>query len=574
MPPLSPYFDIKKDAQGNEYMEVYLMGIALMRLVLTNKGTAFTQEERIALGLDGLLPPQVNTLSQQILRVYRGYQRQPTSIAKYQYLRALQERSEILFYALLERYLEEMMPIVYTPTVGQAVQEYSSLYQNARGLSFSPLNIDRAQSVAHNYPWNDVRTIVATDSSAILGIGDQGYGGLAISIGKLALYTVGGGVSPFHTMPVKLDVGTDRLDLINDEFYLGVRQRRIRGKGYLEFIDKFVDAITTRWPKAIIQWEDLSKEVAFTVLDRYRDKVASFNDDIQGTGAVALAGMLSACRLKNEGLSEQRIIVYGAGAGGAGVASAIIEGLVREGVQREAAHSQVFVLDSKGLLVDDRAMDVYKEKFAQPAASIKDWNITGSIPTLLETIENGNVTALLGLSGHPNSFTQPIVKAISQKTTRPIIFPLSNPTASSEGIPADILEWTSGRAIVATGSPFPDVEHNGNTYPIGQGNNAFIFPGLGFAAVLCEAKKITDDMVSTAAYALAEYTAANHLENGRIYPPVSELQEVSIRVAVRVIECALREGVAGKTELSDRDLDAYLRSRFWRPRYLPFVRGQ
>jgi len=570
---LSDYFDIKKDAQGNEYMEVYLEGIALMRLVLTNKGTGFTYEERIALGLDGLLPPQVNTLQQQVDRVYRGYLRVADPLAKYQYLRALQERSEILFYGLLAGHLEEMLPIVYTPTVGQAVQEFSYLYQNSRGLSFSPLNIDRADRVVKNYPWNDVRLIVATDSSAILGIGDQGYGGLAIAIGKLALYTAGGGVSPYHTMPVKLDVGTDRLDLINDPFYLGVRQRRMRGETYLEFLDKFVDAVHKRWPAAVIQWEDLAKDVAFTVLERYRHRHPCFNDDIQGTGAVALSGVLSASRLKGESISDQRVVVFGAGAGGVGVAWAITQGMIRDGLTPEEARARVFVIDSRGLLVEGRSMDSYKQPFAQLRESISGWRIVGDTPTMLEVIENAGVTVLLGLSGQAGAFNEPVIRAVAQNTTRPVIFPLSNPTSSSEALPEDILDWTEGRAMIATGSPFPEVVRKGQTHPIGQGNNAFIFPGLGFAALLSECSEITDEMVLEAAYALADYDAAQHLEVGRVYPPIRELNEVSIRVAVRVIDRALAQGVAQKTSLQGRDLDAYVRSRFWRPRYLPYVRG-
>ncbi len=570
---ISPYFDIRKDSQGQEYMEVYLEGIALLRLVLSNKGTSFTMDERVALGLDGLLPPQVDTLEQQVDRVYHGYLRLADPLSKYQYLRAVQERSEILFYALLERHLEEMMPIVYTPTVGQAVQVYSYIYQNPRGLSFSPLNIDRAGTVVKSYPWYDVRMIVATDSSAILGLGDQGYGGLAIAIGKLALYTAGGGVSPFHTCPVKLDVGTDRLDLINDPTYLGVRQRRMRGETYLTFMDKFVQAAHERWPRAVIQWEDLSKEVAFKVLERYRHRVASFNDDIQGTGAVALAGVVSACRLKGEPLADQRIVVFGAGAGGIGVAWAIVEGLVREGLSREEAHARVFVLDSKGLLIEGRAMDPYKQPFAHSEARISGWQVAGPVPTVLEVIQNASATALLGLSGQTGAFNQPIVAAVDQNTVRPIVFALSNPTSVCEALPEDVVKWSDGRAIVATGSPFPDVNYKGATYPVGQGNNAFIFPGLGFASILSDCREITDNMVLEAAHALSDYTAAKHLDAGRVYPPIRELQEVTVRVAVRVIRCALNDGVAEKTALEGRDLDAYVRSRFWKARYLPFVRG-
>ncbi len=574
MSPISRYFDIRKDAQGRPFMEVYLDGIALIRLVLANKGTAFTQEERIALHLDGLLPPQINTLEQQVERVYRGFLREPTPLAKYQYLRALQERSEILFYALLERHLEEMLPIVYTPTVGEAVQEFSYIYQHPRGLSLSPINIDRAATVAENYPWNDVRMIVATDSSAILGLGDQGYGGLAIAIGKLALYTVGGGVSPYHTMPVKLDVGTDRLDLINDPHYLGVRQRRLRGEAYFSFVDRFVEAVHSRWPKAVIQWEDLAKDVAFAVLERYRDRLPSFNDDIQGTGAVALAGLISACRRIHEPLETQRIVIYGAGAGGIGVAWAITQGLMEAGLSAEEARRRVFVLDSKGLLVEGRPMDGYKQPYAQPREAVADWRVSGDIPNVLEVIENTRAGVLLGLSGHPGAFNQPIVEALGRNVPRPIVFPLSNPTSSAEALPSDVIEWSEGRAVVATGSPFPDVEYQGQIHYVGQGNNAFIFPGLGFGTILSDASRITDHMVLEAAHALADYTAARHLENGRIYPPVDELQEVSVRVASRVIRAAMDEGVAGKPELADKDLDAYVREKFWRARYLPYVRGE
>src|SRR5260370_513919 len=320
------YYDVSRDSEVVERLHDMLGGIALLRLTMPNKGTAFTAEERVALGLDGLLPPQVNTMAQQLERVYGGFRREPSPIAKYEYLRALQERNEILFYALLTRYLNEMLPIVYTPTVGEAVQRFNFLYQSARGLSLSSGNIDRAPQALANYAWHDVRMIVATDSSAILGLGDQGWGGLGIPIGKLALYTVGGGVSPMQTMPVALDVGTDRQELLDDGFYLGVRENRMRGDAYLAFMDKFVDAVKQRYPRAVIQWQDLAKDTAFTVLERYRDRLPSFNDDIQGTGAVALAGLVNTCRLRGEKLADQRVIVYGAGAGGGGAPGRLAPG--------------------------------------------------------------------------------------------------------------------------------------------------------------------------------------------------------------------------------------------------------
>lgn len=570
---LCDYFDIKRDDLGREYMEVFLEGIALLRLVLTNKGTAFSPDERVALGLDGLLPPQVNTIEQQLERVYGGFRREPSPIAKYQFLRALQERNEILFYALLEKYLTEMLPIVYTPTVGEAVQQFNFLYQSARGLSLSPLNVDRAQHAVANYVWNDVRMIVATDSSAILGIGDQGWGGLGIPIGKLALYTVGGGVSPFHTMPVALDVGTDRTDLLSDPFYLGVRQRRLHGDSYFDFLDKFVAAVKARYPRAVIQWEDLAKDSAFSVLDRYRQALPSFNDDIQGTGAVALAGLINACKLRGERLRDQRVVIHGAGAGGCGVAWAIREGMVRDGLDDADAAKRVLVLDSKGLLTSDRPLEEYKRRYAQEPASLKGWQLAGKVPSLLETVRNARATVLIGLSGQPRAFTQPVARAMAEASARPIIFPLSNPTSSCEALPEELIAWTKGQAIVATGSPFEDVVFEGKRHVIGQGNNAFIFPGLGFGAICSEARVITDGMVLAAAYALAEYAEKRHLPAGNVYPPVDELNEVSVQVAVRVIEQAFAEGVAASRKVTPETAERYVRSRFWKPRYLPMVRG-
>lgn len=573
--PTTPWFDLETDDAGRQVVVVYLEGIALLRLVLTNKGTAFTQEERIALGLDGLLPPQVETIDEQVARVYAGLCRIPTDLQKYQYVRALQERQEILFYALLERHLEELMPIVYTPTVGKAVQHFSHLYQTPRGLSLSPINIARAKEVVGNYPLSDVRMIVATDASAILGIGDQGYGGLAIPIGKLALYTAGGGVSPFHTMPVSLDVGTDRLDLVSDPRYLGVRQRRLKGQAYDEFLHHFVEAVRARWPKAIIQWEDLAKEAAFRVLERYRGEVPSFNDDIQGTGAVALAGCLNACKLDGRELADQVFVIHGAGAGGIGVASAIVDGLVAEGLDEAAAHRRVFVLDSRGLLLSDRKeLEPYKRRFAQDREVVEGWSFEGRAPGLRSVIEHAKATVLLGLSGRAGAFDEPVVTAMLAHTERPIIFPLSNPTSSSEAHPAEVLAWTDGKAIVATGSPFDPVTIDGETIPIGQGNNAFVFPGLGFGAMLAEAREITDGMVRAAAYALAEYTAERYLPEGRIYPPITDLRGASLEVACAVARQACDEGVADVTLPDGEDaLRAHVADAAWHAEYLPFVKG-
>ncbi|GDX83064.1 malate dehydrogenase [Deltaproteobacteria bacterium] len=571
---LSRFFETFRDASGEMKMKVFTDGHALLRFAATNKGLAFTDEERVDFRLDGLLPPQVTTLEAQVDRVRAAYLREPTPIARYQYLRSLQERNELLFYALIQAHLVEMLPIIYTPTVGEAVQKFSALFQNARGLSLSPLNIDRAAQAVGNGFYDDVRMIVATDSSAILGIGDQGYGGLAIPIGKLSLYTAGGGVSPYRTLPVGLDVGTDRADLRENPEYVGVRQPRLKGEAYLDFMDKFVAAIKARYPRTILQWEDLSKDTAFTVLARYRTKIASFNDDVQGTGAVALAGVINACKLRGERLRDQRIIVYGAGAGGGGVSMAIHEGLMRDGLSSAEALDRLFVLDSKGLLMASRDMEDYKRIFAKSDAAISGWQVAGGAPNLEETIVGSGATILLGLSGQPGSFTEAHARAMAQNTSRPVIFPLSNPTASCEATPEDLVKWTDGMGIIATGSPFPPVTlSTGAVVPVGQGNNAFIFPGLGFGAILANATQVTDAMVMAASIALADYTEQKHLAAGLVYPPIGELQEVSIKVAAAVIAQAFADGVATTEKLSPETAEEYVRTHFWRPRYLPFVRG-
>ncbi len=569
MPRLSRYFELVRDSNGHERLRVGVDGAALLRFALLNKGTAFPEEERVALSLEGLLPPRVATLDGQTERTYAAFLQEPTALAKYTYLRGLQERNEILFYALLERHLAEMLPIIYTPTVGEAVANASQIYRWARGLSLSPLNIDRARQATQSCPLDDVRIIVATDSSAILGIGDQGWGGLSIAIGKLALYTTGG-VSPYRSQPMVLDVGTDRVDLLKGPEYLGWPQKRMRGAEYHAFMDKVVTALAARWPRAVVQWEDLSKDTAFDVLERYRKKIPSFNDDIQGTGAVTLAGLIGACALRGRKLKDEVVVVYGAGAGGAGVAWAIQQGMIREGASAEEARSRVFVLDSKGLLVEGRAMEDYKKPFAQPRDRVASW---GDRLDLLQTIEKGKATVLLGLSGQPGTFTEPMVRAMCVNVENPVVFPLSNPTSSCEATPTQLLAWSHGRAIVAAGSPFDPVRVGDRDVVIGQGNNAFIFPGLGFGSILSEASEITDGMVLAASYALADYVREKHLDQGLIYPPVEEMSEVSVRVATRVLEQAFDDGVA-RTKKTTRDgAEGYVRAKFWRPRYLPLERA-
>lgn len=570
--PISPYLDIRLDSDGKSYLAAGVRGIALMRFVLVNKGTAFSKNERRELGLEGLLPSRISTIEEQLVRCYQQFQRRHTNLDKYEFLRQLQENQEVLYYRLVKEHLEEMLPIIYTPTVGEAVEQFSEIFQNPRGLTVNRENVDRIDETLENFPLNDVRMIVATDSSAILGIGDQGYGGLAISIGKLSLYTVGGGMSPFHTMPVALDVGTDRTDLREHPLYLGEAEERLVGDDYLQFIDRFVEGVHARWPKAIIQWEDLSKDAAFTVLERYRDKVPSFNDDIQGTGAVALAGIKAACDRKGEKLADQKFLVYGAGAGGIGVANMIREGLMREGLSPQDASDLIYAIDSRGLVVVGRErVDSYKEPFAQSREFIKDWDFEGDVPDLFETVREGGVTCLVGLSGQAGTFNQPLIDAMLEHTSKPIVFPLSNPTKLAEGHPEAIMRWTDGNAFIATGSPFDPVDHNGVLHPIGQGNNAFIFPGLGLGAILSGARVITDGMVLAAAYALSDYTVEMFDDAYRIYPPLSHLRRVSRRVAERVIEAAQNDGVADpEINIPSGDaLTTFVEDHFWKPEYLP-----
>ncbi len=559
------------DESGAPYLATDLPGLILTRLPLLNKSTAFTPEEREELGLEGLFPPHISSLEEQVQRTYANFRRFTTNLDKHIYLRVLQDRNEVLFYALIQRHLEEMLPIIYTPTVAEAVQKFSLIYRWPRGLVVSTENIDRVDEVLENTPIPDVRLVVATDSEGILGIGDQGYGGMAICIGKLSIYTAAAGIDPATTLPVELDVGTNRQDLLDDPLYLGVRHERLTGQAYDDFIERFVSAFQKRFPEAVLQWEDFSKQKAFSVLERYQDVLPSFNDDIQGTGAVVLAGLLAAARKSRRPLTDEVFLVYGAGAGGVGVASQIRDGLIRQGLDRRQAAERIFVVDSRGLVLSDRAgLDAYKADLAQDPSRVAGWAVAGSIPTLLETVRQGGVTALIGLSGQRGGFDQTIVEAVAANTPSPIVFPLSNPTDYSEAIPEDVYRWTDGRAIVATGSPFPEVTWKGVRYSVGQGNNAFIFPGLGLGVKVARAKSVTPGMLSAAAEALADYTDQGRIQQGAVYPRVSAMRRVSRYVATAVAQEAVAAGVA-RVELGD-DLGARVDEAMWEARYLPIRR--
>lgn len=567
---LSRFYDVLRAEDGSRYIEAYVTGFQLLHLPLLNKGTAFTDSERTLLDLHGLLPPRVDTLERQIERNYRRYVSLADPLEKHTFLRLLQDSNEVLFFAIVQQHLEEMLPIIYTPTVGEAVKRFSALYQSPRGLTLSTDSIGFAGAAVNNVPLDDVRMIVATDASAILGIGDQGLGGMAISIGKLAIYTAAGGIGPDKVLPVELDVGTNRGSLREDPDYLGSDRARLTGKPYRNFIDEFVAAVRQRYPKVVIQWEDFAKDSAFAVLERYRNVVPSFNDDIQGTGAMALAGVLSACRIKGENLTDQRILISGAGAGGIGVASALLQGMRNAGLDAEEALQRIVVLDSRGVLSSERELEAYKQPFAQDPTWLAELGITAG-SSLEEVVTATGTTALIGLSGQGGQFSRSVVDAVMANSERPIIFPLSNPTDNTEVLPQDALAWTDGKALVAAGSPFAPVEHGGRSHQIAQGNNAFVFPGIGFGSVLSRAQTITDNMILASALALADYTASRHPE--RIYPPVTELRAVSIEVAARVMATSVSDGVAGEFgiyELDEHAMVQFVRERFWQPEYLSY----
>lgn len=566
-------YEKKTDAQGRPFLETNLPGYVLARHPLLNKGTSFTVEERRVLGLEGLLPPVVESLETQLARAYEGFTACATALDKHVYLRALQDRSEVLFYALLEQHIEEMMPIIYTPTVAQGVERFSHLWRVPRGLVVSPDNVGRLDAMLEELDLPDVRLVVATDSEGILGIGDQGFGGLAICIGKLSLYSAAAGIDPGVTLPVVLDVGTSRKDLLEDPLYLGVRRPRMEGPEYDALVAAFVAAMRRRFPHALLQWEDFSKQKAFDVLERHRDEQPSFNDDIQGTGAVVLSGLISAGRRSRTRLSDQVVLVHGAGAGGVGVARQVVRGMVREGLSAEAARARIFLLDSKGLILADRkGLEPSKREFAQPAARVAGWRCEGAIPGLLETVREAKVTVLLGLSGQRGAFTEAVVRQAAVNTPTPVVFALSNPTANTEALPEDVLRWTEGRALVATGSPFPDVKLGATVRPVGQGNNAFIFPGLGLAVLLARVRRVTDGMLVAASVALADALEPERLDAGALFPRMDRIRSASRKVAVAVLRQAQADGVT--TVALPEDLESFVEARMWKPAFLPVRRPQ
>ncbi len=534
------------------------------------KGTAFTKEERASMGLEGLLPHAVSTMEQQSQRVYANIIRKKDPLEKYIGLAALQDRNEYLFYRVLIDHIEEFLPIVYTPTVGQACQEFSHIFRRARGIWITPDHRGHIKDILGNAPFDDVRLIVVTDNERILGLGDQGAGGMGIPIGKLALYTAAAGIPPWQTLPISLDVGTDNQDLLKDELYLGWRAPRLRGAEYDSLVDEFVHAVISRFPKAILQWEDFKKVMAFTLLDRYRKVLTTFNDDIEGTAAIGVAGMMAGSRATGVPLKNQRIVILGAGAAGVGIARLLRDALRRAGLEGEALTTAIANLDSQGFLVDDTPIqDVHKRAFAWPAALAEKHGLgKGQRRDLFAVVRALKPTMLIGTSAHPGVFTEDIIREMARHTERPLVFPMSNPTSKSEATPADVLRWTDGRALVATGSPFDPVTLLGRTHLIGQGNNSFIFPGMGLGLMVSEAREVRDGLFAAAARRLAEEVHPEDLEAGSLFPPTGQIRRVTKAVAEAVVKAAQEEGVANRV-IAEADIPRAVADAMWDPVYLP-----
>ncbi|MBU3915381.1 NAD-dependent malic enzyme [bacterium] len=560
-----------RDHKGRPFTPVSLDGLALISDRNLNKGTAFTKEEREEFHLKGLIPPQVSTLENQKARVYEGYCSAPTDIDKYIYLRSLQDRNETLYYSLIEEHIEEMIPIIYIPTVAEACLQFSHHYQRARGLYITKDNVDDMQEMTHHFPSQSVQIIVVTDSQGILGIHDIGVGGMAVPIGKLALYTLGSGIHPSFCLPIALDIGTDNEELLRDPLYLGVEHKRIKGEEYEEFIRKFVTNVKLAFPRAVLQWEDFSKEHSFALLEKYRETIPSYNDDIQGTGALVMAGVINSMKIKKENPVDQVYAVFGAGSGGVGFARQLHVELMSGGLSSDDAYDKIFLIDSKGVALRNReGLEYWKKPFAKDPGLISGWKLKGDNPVLIDVIENAKVTVLVGISGKARAFTKEHVDSMMKFTDRPVIFPLTNPAEKSEATPKDLYQWSGGKAIVATGSFYPDLEYNGKKVQIGQASNAFIFPGVGLAVCISKIKIITDEIFSTAAHALAGCVSAKDLEDGIVYPQIKDIRKIGLRVATDVLKTILQRNPDIGFKLDE--LHEVVHSRVWKPLYQPYRR--
>jgi malate dehydrogenase (oxaloacetate-decarboxylating) len=522
-----------------------------------NKGTAFTQKERDALKLNGFLPYHTSSLEEQVEKRYQNFKAQESDLSKWAFLNALQNRNELLFHRLVSEHIEEMLPFVYTPTVGDVSLNYSLLYTQQRGIYFSYPLQDRISEIVANIPTPERDVVVITDGERILGLGDLGAGGMAIPVGKLILYTLFGGIHPARTLPVTLDVGTNNPNLLNDPHYLGWHHERVAGEAYDTFVDHVVQALKKRYPRVLLQWEDFGKDHARPLLERYADQICSFNDDIQGTAAVVCAALLGAVKRTKKPLQEQKIVVFGGGSAGIGICEGIVGVMQEHGIAQDVALKSLYVIDVQGLVHTGQSqIPPHQHPFARPKEEVAAWpNMS-----LLEVVRRVQPTVLIGVSAQAGTFTEEIVTAMACTAEYPIIFPLSNPTSKSEARPTDLIRWTQGKALVATGSPFEPVTYNGKRYPIAQCNNVYIFPGVGLGLIACRSKKATARMFYKAAHILSE-----HSLSGSLFPPFGQLREISRKIACQVIQVAQDENLAPKT--TPQEIEAMVTRILWTPTY-------
>lgn len=564
----SPGYVLSESVNGT--IRILSRGREVLSNPLTNRGTAFTHEERASLGITGLLPSGVTTMDNQLRRVYEQYRRVPTNLGKNNYLSNLRDRNEILFYRLITDHLEEMMPIIYTPTIGEAIERFSHEYNRSRGVFLSIDHPDEMEQSLLNSGLraDDVDLIVATDSEGILGIGDQGVGGIQIAIGKLSVYIAAAGLHPRRVLPVVLDTGTDNLGLLNSPMYIGERHGRVRGAKYDDFLDRFVETASRLYPHAMLHWEDFGSSTAHRILQRYRDDVCTFNDDIQGTAAVALAAVLAGVNVAGTALRDQRVIIFGAGTAGIGIADLLRETMIDSGMTPLHASNAFYALGRSGLLLEGHPLQPYQVPYARTRADVSDWEVADADRiSLAEVVAHVKPTILVGTSTASGAFTEAIVQEMASHCDRPIIMPLSNPTAKAEATPANLLAWTQGRALVATGSPFEPVRRGEVTYRIAQANNALIFPGLGLGVMASRANRVTDRMIAASAHALARLTRVN-VPGASLLPGMAELRLVSATVAIEVARAAAEDGVAGRV-LTDPVAEIY--DLMWQPHYPEFT---
>ncbi|GHF84125.1 NAD-dependent malic enzyme [Thalassotalea marina] len=546
-------------------------GPSLLETPLLNKGSAFSAEERKQFNLMGLLPPSYETIEEQVERCYMQYSSFKTKLNKHIYLRAIHDQNETLFFKLVQEHLTEMMPIIYTPTVGDACERFSDIYRSNRGLFVSYEERHNIDDILRNATKNKVKIIVVTDGERILGLGDQGIGGMGIPIGKLSLYTACGGISPAYCLPVMLDVGTNNEKLLNDPMYMGARHPRIGQEEYDEFVDMFIKAVKRRWPHVMLQFEDFAQPNAMPLLNRYKDEICCFNDDIQGTAAVTVGTLLAACRTKQVRLKDQKVVFVGAGSAGCGIAEQIIAQMISEGADPIVARSQVYMIDRFGLVTKGmEGLRDFQEQLAQLPTSIANWAIEGQYASLLETVNNVKPDILIGVSGVAGLFTEEVIRAMASHCERPIIFPLSNPVRQVEATPEQVINWTEGQAIVATGSPFQPVEHKGKIFSIAQCNNSYIFPGLGLGVVAANINRITDEMLMVASEMLAEASPLANTGEGELLPPLIEIANLSKKIAFAVAKVAYDQSLA--LRIDDEDLIEKIERNFWQPSYRQYKR--